>query len=78
MQDPGIVARRRRSTAHSRQEGEHARSALHKTQAGSTETWRLKHKIKNVLRMDPPSTGTPIYGAYSAGSLTLWNAARTT
>ena len=45
MQDPGTVTRRRRSTAHSGQAGEHAQSALHKPQAGSTETWRLKHKL---------------------------------
>ena len=30
MQDPGAVTRRRRSTAHSRQAGKHAQSALHK------------------------------------------------
>ena len=46
MQDPGTVTRRPRSTAHSGQAGEHAQSALHKPQAGSTETWRLKHKVR--------------------------------
>ena len=51
MQDPGTVTRRRRSTAHSGQAGEHAQSALHKPQAGSTETWRLKHKLSLAFNL---------------------------